>query len=170
MKPPGRALSPGEAALWRRVARHTKPRPGKALPAEPPPVEAKPPIRTKAKAKPEAPAPPPPATRPRAAASGPANRAGERRVQRGRVDIVARIDLHGHTQDQARGALLRFLSAQQEAGARTVLVITGKSGVLRVRLRDWLAAAEFRARVSGYAEAHRRHGGEGAWYVFLKRA
>jgi DNA-nicking Smr family endonuclease len=55
------------------------------------------------------------------------------------------------------------------------LVITGKgdpaspgSGVLRVRFRDWLAEDALRVRIARASEAHRRHGGAGAFYVFLK--
>jgi DNA-nicking Smr family endonuclease len=40
---------------------------------------------------------------------------------------------------------------------------------MRQRLPDWLATADFRPHLAGFAQAHRRHGGEGAWYVFLKR-
>lgn len=161
-----RALTPNEAALWRRVAQTARPLPGKAAPEIPPQSEA--PKRDK-----PAPAPPRYAHPPRASAKAPpapVDRGPEKRVRRGKLDIDARLDLHGFTQDRARAALLDFIISQRSAGARVVLAITGKSGVLRVRLSDWLGAPEFRVHLAGYAEAHRRHGGEGAWYVFLKRA
>jgi DNA-nicking Smr family endonuclease len=41
--------------------------------------------------------------------------------------------------------------------------------VLKRRLPDWLTEPALRAVVSGFAPAHRKHGGAGAWYVFLKR-
>jgi DNA-nicking Smr family endonuclease len=41
--------------------------------------------------------------------------------------------------------------------------------VLRRRLPEWLAEPALAALSAGYAPAHARHGGEGAWYVFLKR-
>ena len=54
-----------------------------------------------------------------------------------------------------------------------MLVITGKGvqgdGVLRRRTPEWLAAPQLRSVVAGVSEAHRRHGGEGALYVALKR-
>jgi DNA-nicking Smr family endonuclease len=54
-----------------------------------------------------------------------------------------------------------------------VLVITGKGirgdGVLRRLTPEWLAAPHLRAVVAGISEAHRRHGGEGALYIALKR-
>jgi DNA-nicking Smr family endonuclease len=56
-----------------------------------------------------------------------------------------------------------------------VIVITGKDrggeeGLLKRRLPHWLNAPDLRADIAGFAQAHRRHGGAGAFYVFLKRA
>ena len=139
------ALEAGEAEL-----RAPKPSPRKSvatsLPAEPP-------------------APKAPVT--------PANRGREKRVRRGKLDIAATFDLHGHTQISAARALPAFLLAQQAEGARCVLVITGKGregqGVLRRNFLIWLEGPEARALVSGYAESHPKHGGTGAFYVFLRR-
>jgi DNA-nicking Smr family endonuclease len=41
--------------------------------------------------------------------------------------------------------------------------------VLRRRTPEWLADPALRGVVAGVSEAHRRHGGEGALYVALKR-
>ena len=53
------------------------------------------------------------------------------------------------------------------------MVITGKGsrgdGVLRRYAPEWLGSPDLRDIVAGVAEAHRRHGGEGALYVALKR-
>ena len=96
-----------------------------------------------------------------------------RRLERGREALAARIDLHGMTQDAARAALTGFIRRAAGDGWRAVLVITGKGvsgdGVLRRRVPDWLAEAPIRDHVAGVSEAHRRHGGEGALYVALKR-
>ena len=97
---------------------------------------------------------------------------GQRRVRRGQHEIDARLDLHGHTQDTAHRELVEFLLRQAGQGARCVLVITGKGrlgvGILRARLFDWIADPELRPFIAGYAEAHPRHGGAGATYVFLR--
>jgi len=96
-----------------------------------------------------------------------------RRLSRDREAVAARIDLHGMTQDVARAALTGFVARSAEEGWRAVLVITGKGvggdGVLRRRVPDWLAEPPIRAHIAGVSEAHRRHGGEGALYVALKR-
>jgi DNA-nicking Smr family endonuclease len=96
-----------------------------------------------------------------------------RRLTRGRDAIAARIDLHGMTQDVARVALTAFFRRAGDEGWRAILVITGKGvggdGVLRRRVPDWLAEPPLRDHIAGVSEAHRRHGGEGALYVALKR-
>ena len=102
----------------------------------------------------------------------PADRGGEKRVRRGKLEIDASLDLHGHTQETGRSAVLRFIQAAHARGDRTIIVITGAGragqGVLKQRLPDWLA--EVRPLIAGFAQAHRSHGGAGAYYVFLKRA
>jgi DNA-nicking Smr family endonuclease len=95
------------------------------------------------------------------------------RLARRREALAARIDLHGLTHDGARAALTHFVERSVADGWRAVLVITGKGvsgdGVLRRRVPDWLAEAPLRQHIAGVSEAHRRHGGEGALYVALKR-
>ena len=76
-------------------------------------------------------------------------------------------------QDRARAAVTQFLLRAQADGHRAALVITGRGklggGLLRRRFPDWLGEAPLRGVVAGLATAHRRHGGEGAFYVALKR-
>jgi DNA-nicking Smr family endonuclease len=164
----GRDLTADEHKLWRRVASRVKPRKGKAAVKEPEAEE--PPARRKAL--PAAAAAPAKPTRP--VVSTVANRGGEKRVRRGKLEIGGILDLHGHTQDSGREALDRFIRSARRRGDRTVVVITGVGrtgeGVLKRRLPEWLNTSELRPIVAGFAQAHRMHGGAGAYYVFLKRA
>jgi DNA-nicking Smr family endonuclease len=97
-----------------------------------------------------------------------------RRLERGRDEVAATIDLHGLDQARARAALTAFLLRGWAEHRRAILVITGKGalgdGVLRRRVPEWLAEPPLRQIVAGLSEAHRRHGGEGAIYVALKRS
>lgn len=177
-----RRLSPAELKVWRKVARTVKPYQRARTPhpededfprllgdkhhMDAPKSRPKPPLR--------APHPNLAAKTAPTPAKGPAaDRAGERRVRRGQIEVDASLDLHGHTQDSAHMALLAFVAFQRLQGARCVLVITGKGkageGVIRKRFLDWLNGPDVRAHVSSYAQAHQRHGGAGAFYVFLKR-
>jgi len=96
----------------------------------------------------------------------------QRRLSRERDPIEARIDLHGFGRFQAEDQLRGFLIGCQMRGLRSVLVITGQGrrggGVIRASVHEWLTGPHLRGVVSGFAPAHRRHGGEGALYVTLK--
>lgn len=99
----------------------------------------------------------------------PQEMSGHKRVRRGRLDIGWKTDLHGYSHDAARTRLLDDLLHCRATGIKSVLVITGKGkGILRDALQRWLREPEFVQMVSGYAQAHVRHGGAGAWYVFLR--
>lgn len=106
------------------------------------------------------------------------------RLRKGARAPDARIDLHGMTADRAHRTLLRFLADAAAHGHRVVLVITGKGrregvgeeygrvsgrGVLRDSMPGWLRASPLGHSIIGIYRAHRRHGGEGAFYVYLKR-
>lgn len=106
-----------------------------------------------------------------------------KKVRRGKIEIDGKIDLHGMTQAEARQVLHRFVSARFARGDRTILVITGKGirtdndyilamterGILRTMLPIWLNEPGMAHMISGWSVAARGHGGDGAWYVRLRR-
>ena len=170
-----RPLKPEESRLWRAVASTVRPFSGRVLPPEPEPpprplTHAAPALALAA----EPHRPPPAPTRRAPAALHPIEPNRARRIVIGREAIGARLDLHGLDQDRARDALVGFLVQAQLQGCRAVLVITGQGrsggGVLRRRAPEWLADPRLRGIVAGVSVADRRHGGDGALYVALKRA
>ena len=109
-------------------------------------------------------------------------------VMQGRVRLrtvgLRATTIHGGmTQAEARETLRRFIGARAARGDRTVLVITGKGvktdndyiaamterGILRTMLPIWLSEPGLSHLSSGWSVAARGHGGEGAWYVRLRR-
>ena len=167
-----RSLKPDEARVWRAVASTVRPFAGRVLPPEPePPARPVTHAAPQLAAEPHRPPPAPSRKVPTALHGIEPNRA--RRIVIGREPIGARLDLHGLDQDQARDALERFIVQAQLQGCRAVLVITGQgrqgSGVLRRHAPEWLADARLRGIVAGVSAADRRHGGDGALYVALKR-
>jgi len=126
------------------------------------------------------------APKPKLAARGEAlDRQTARRLERGRLAVDARIDLHGMRQREAHAALRHFLKDAQRRGHRHVLVITGKGagiderrpfyetderGVLRQAVPHWLSQPDLAPVVISYSEAPRRLGGEGALYVRIRSA
>lgn len=104
------------------------------------------------------------------------------KLKRGKLVPEARIDLHGMTLDQAHPELNRFVLNAYTRGLRLVLVITGKGqrhdpydvmplrrGVLKQQVPQWLRMAPLSSAVLQVSEAHQRHGGAGAYYVYLRR-
>lgn len=104
------------------------------------------------------------------------------RLKRGKLKPDARIDLHGMTLNQAHPALNRFIMTAQSKGHRLVLVITGKGapqdpydpaprrrGVLKQQVPLWLTMAPLNSVILQVSEAHLKHGGSGAYYVYLRR-
>lgn len=178
-----RILNETERALWAQVVRSVTPL--RAQPAAPlAPAEEAPPAAPPAG--PSVPPMPAPAGRqmpavPPLASLEPKAR---RRLSRG-AEVDARLDLHGLTQAAAHRRLRQFLKEAQARGHNVVLVITGKGergsailgpslgeearGVLRRVVPLWLAEPDLRAVVVGFEEAGRRHGGEGALYVRIRR-
>ena len=193
----GRGLKAEERALWEKIAARTRPL-DRRVPASPlrdepkqKPVTPQPdrggqdlrdgtriPEDFRVGAKPTL------KTAPRSTASpAPAMDAKTHgRMTRGKLKPEARIDLHGMTVAEAHPALTRFIEASHVRGRRLVLVITGKGregmdtgpipsrpGILRRQVPGWLMTGQLRAKVLDIAPAHQRHGGSGAYYVYLRR-
>ena len=113
------------------------------------------------------------------------DRRNAERLRRGERRPDGRIDLHGMTAERAHRALDRYIGEAVARGARLILVITGKGGkrrraddapfmrddegVLRQQAPRWLRSGPYARFIVGIYRAHQRHGGAGAFYVFLKK-
>lgn len=110
---------------------------------------------------------------------GSIDRRQQRDLTRGRLQIDARLDLHGRRVAEAHQAVDEFLRRAQMEGARVVLIVTGKGssamksegevGVLRRQAPLWLSDPRLRHVVAAFGEAAQSHGGAGALYVRLRR-
>ncbi len=103
-------------------------------------------------------------------------------LRKGDIRIDGRLDLHGHSADSARKKLLKYIQSSRAAGRRCVLVITGKGspekpdpwyesmkGVIRREFRLWLEDASVAPYIRAVSEAHPKHGGTGAFYIYLRK-
>ena len=110
------------------------------------------------------------------------DRKAHTKLKRGKLLPEARIDLHGMTMDRAHPALNGFIMRCASEGKRLVLVITGKGkdrdeggpipirrGILRHQVPHWLSVPPLSQLILQITPAHDRHGGGGAYYVYLKR-
>lgn len=104
------------------------------------------------------------------------------RLVRGKLKPEGKIDLHGMTLAQAHPALIGYLMRAHNDGKRLVLVITGKGRdrddgslipesrrLLRNQVPMWLEQAPLKSIVLQVTQAHRSHGGGGAYYVYLRK-
>lgn len=168
MKPP-RGLNAAERAAWAHLAKSVTPL-GQPRPAEP--------RRAIALATLE-----PAIAAPRAAAeSGPGlDSHWDRRLKTGTQEPDFTLDLHGLTLDQAHRRLESGLAQARALRARVVLLVTGKPrpseaadrghsrGAIRAKILDWLAAGPHGGAIAAIRTAHRRHGGDGALYLVVRK-
>ncbi|WP_134094599.1 Smr/MutS family protein [Novosphingobium sp. PhB55] len=191
MRRPGRRLTADEAEIWAQVARTVTPlekrRPvaiPTALMAAPARTVVLPPASPPKKVKGRIPAPLPPkpvATKPKADAPLHLDGSWEKRISKGTLVPDFSLDLHGSNLDQAYVRLMHGLTQAKAMGARVVLIVTGKPrpvdamdrgtarGAIRAKITDWLAASDHALDIVAIRGAHRRHGGQGAIYVVLKK-
>lgn len=88
-----------------------------------------------------------------------------------KIDLV--IDLHSYTQNAAHELLMQTVNMAIMSKKRCILVITGKGrqgqGVLLGQVPKWLNTLPFSKNILAITRANIKHGGDGAYYVVLKR-
>ncbi len=106
-----------------------------------------------------------------------------RKIRKQSLTIDARLDLHGCIQKDAHAKLLYFIKSAYLTGHTLVLIITGKGftkqkgepwatgepGVLRKKLPEWIKDPALFPEVLSISQAQVQDGGQGAYYVFLKK-
>ena len=107
----------------------------------------------------------------------------EEKLRKGQIKIERKIDLHGMTQGEAFEALRVFIEESAARKCRCLLVVTGKGktkstsedwltparGILKTRVPEWLSFPPFDSQVLRVVTAIPRHGGSGAYYIYLRR-
>ncbi|RDS76371.1 DNA mismatch repair protein MutS [Alteriqipengyuania lutimaris] len=193
MRPPRnfpRGLSEEESAAWAKLAESVTPlgprSPKPAATAPAPPPKSVSPVATARPSPPPMPkaaerSPAPPARPVRRNPPGNLDSHWDRRLKTGEIVPDLSLDLHDHGLDRAYSRLMGGMAQARGMGARTVLVVTGKPrggdaadrgerrGAIRAKILDWLAASEHGEAIAAIRKAHRRHGGDGALYIVLRR-
>lgn len=106
-----------------------------------------------------------------------------RKIIKGKMRPEATLDLHGLTLAEAQSELNYLVAGAWARGMRFLLIITGKGkrkpdyeapipqrvGVLRHQVPLWLGRAPLNSMVLHVTQAEAKHGGSGAYYVYLRR-
>lgn len=97
-----------------------------------------------------------------------------RSIKKNRILIDSKIDLHGFTVRESEAKLEKFIQNAYIANQRYLLVITGKGkaedgGILRKNLTNWLNLPSIRPLILSYSHAASKDGGEGAYYIILRK-
>ena len=106
------------------------------------------------------------------------------KLKKGKIEPENILDLHGMTFKKAHKEVLSFVIQSSRKNFRLLLIITGKgqnnkkqhnffqesgSGTLKEALPGWLSLDPLKQLILNFTFAHNNHGGDGAYYVYLKR-
>ena len=104
------------------------------------------------------------------------------KMRQGKIRPEAKLDLHGLNLAQAQPTLTKFVLDAHGKGLRLILVITGKGrnsedhdvipkrkGVLKSTVPNWLSMEPLSSKILQITNAHVKHGGDGAFYVYLRK-
>ena len=106
------------------------------------------------------------------------------KLKNGKLKPERILDLHGWSYQKAFSEVIAFITVAYQDEKRLILIITGKGnneiesdnyflesrrGVLRQAFPVWLESKELRHLILNVTPAHSIHGGDGAYYVYLKK-
>ncbi len=96
-------------------------------------------------------------------------------IKKGNFSVDARLDLHGKTLEKAFNTFVSFVNNNYELENRNLLIVTGKgnpeknTGIIRKNFPLWLNNESVRDKILYVNFANISDGGDGAFYVFLRR-
>ena len=104
-----------------------------------------------------------------------------RRIKNGKVTIDGILDLHGFSLKEAEDRLKLYVGDSVRLRKRFLLIITGKginskpnihgkTLTIKSEVKNWLLDSFYDDKVQYISKALDRHGGEGAYYFFLKKS
>ena len=104
-----------------------------------------------------------------------------KKIQRGKIRIEKKLDLHGYTIEESRIKVIEFVNKNYQNCNRLILIITGKgarlgvsdgwrgTGKIKENLPKWLKSIELSDKILWFDKAPRTKGGDGAVLIYLKK-
>ena len=104
-----------------------------------------------------------------------------RRIKSGNIGIEGTIDLHGLSLKEAEKQLQLFVGKSYIVKKRLLLVITGKGRnskpniygkmkTIKGEINNWLSDGFYHDKIQQISKALDKHGGDGAYYLFLRKS
>lgn len=96
-----------------------------------------------------------------------------RRKDKRKFTLEKTLDLHGYNQEEAYIALIKFFKSCQKEGIKQAMVITGGNNIRNTTLRklfQFWVKENFGNYISSCTFANIWHGGEGAFYICIKKS
>ena len=104
------------------------------------------------------------------------NNSMQKKIIKGEYKIDAKLDLHGYSKNEAYGILMDFLNNSYQRIFRMLLIITGKGlnspdpfSTIKESFFGWIQTWEIKGNFLYVNYAHNKHGGDGAFYILLKK-
>jgi len=107
-----------------------------------------------------------------------------KKLKRGKINIDKTIDLHGYKLHEAEEKFNDELQKSYLLGLRCILFITGKGlmskkhdetrsklyyGSIREKIQNWSKNPLNASKILYFSVAHSSHGGDGSFYVYLRK-
>ncbi len=104
-----------------------------------------------------------------------------KRIKKGKITIEGTLDLHGFSIKEAKNRLRLFIGDSLRLKKRFLLIITGKGSnskpnihgntlTIKGEIKNWLSDSFYDDKVQYISKALDQHGGDGAYYFFLKKS
>ena len=111
---------------------------------------------------------------------------GEKKIKKGKILISKKIDLHGHSINQARKKFFNEIEKCFYSNKRCILFITGKGlkkssqteesldtklfhGKIRENFLKWVYEKDVSTKILSVVPAGISYGGDGAFFVYLRK-
>jgi DNA-nicking Smr family endonuclease len=99
----------------------------------------------------------------------------DKKLKGGKIKIDKTVDFHGLGLDDALDLLLKTVGDGYANGLRNILFITGKGRnsngreTIKASMEKWFRHPSIVGKIIKYCQATKKDGGDGAFYVFLRR-
>ena len=107
-------------------------------------------------------------------------------IKKGSINIDKKIDFHGRTLIESEETFTSTIFEHYNSGHRCLLFVTGKGlfksknienkeqpklyhGVIRSAFIQWVKSNKFSKHILSFEQASIEHGGDGAFYVYLRK-